>query len=211
MSAVVFARELRGFSEALEKTPLAAMDAAAIAINEGAELALKLGRSQILRELNLEVAYVHKHLVFHDEAHRSGLSARVGATQRSVLAPRYGASQRLVSASSDVRRLKGDPYRGIAKGQKGAGSTAWSVKRGGAKKVWKNAFFVKLKSSGAWALVARYGSGAGMKTKADWRANLKVVQSLSVAQAWLSVRDDVAPQAMDLAEKVFFKELEKRL
>jgi hypothetical protein len=205
---------LRGFAEALERAPFAALEAASIALNEGAQLAESLGRSTILQRLNLDAPYVHKHLRLDKESTRTDLMARVRATKRSVLAPRYGAevaTQPAVSVGRNFERLKGDPGRGIPKGMKAAGSSPWSALRSGEKKAWRNAFFIKLKGSGAWGMVARMGRQGGLDTKSDWDQNLKVVFALSVDQAWKGVRDEVSPQAMEHASAVFEKEFAGRL
>ena len=202
---------LRGFSEALERAPFAALEAASIALNEGALLAEQLGRSTLLDRLNLDAPYIHKHLYLDKESSRTDLLARVRATKRGVLAPRYGASVATESAKTASEFLKGDPYRKIPKGQKSAGSSPWSVLKSGNRVAWKNVFFVKLKTSGAWGMVERMGYQRGVKGKSDWDKNLKVVHSLSVDQAWEGARDEVAPESMARAEAVFLKEFGQRL
>ena len=196
---------LQDFSEALKRAPVVAMDAAAVALTEAASLAREQG-VDLIRE-----RYNQKYLVVNDKVKRTDLVARITANHRSVLAPRYGADQLLVPTTSRGKK-KGDPYRGIAPGMKDAGSTAWSVLRNGNKKAWANTFFVHLKTSGAWAMVARVGKWTpGMSKKKDWEQNLKVINSLSVAQAWKGVRDEVAPEAMALAQRRFMEELERGL
>ena len=204
-------RSLKGFAEALEQAPDKALEAASIALNEGALLAEKLGRSTIASRLNLETAYIHKQLYLDKESSRTDLLARVRANKRSVLAPRFGAQVATKAATSPKSRLRGDPYRGIAKGQKAAGSSPWSVLQSGKRTAWKNVFFVNLKGSGAWAMVDRMGPQRGISAEADWKKNLKVIHGMSVDQAWRGVRDEVEPEAMALAERVFLKEFGDRL
>tara|TARA_R110000772_G_scaffold48089_4_gene109910 strand:+ start:88033 stop:88665 length:633 start_codon:yes stop_codon:yes gene_type:complete len=202
---------LQDFSEALKRAPVVAMDAAAVALTEAASLAREQGVDLIRERYNLDKPYIQKYLVVNDKVKRTDLVARITANHRSVLAPRYGADQLLVPTTSRGKK-KGDPYRGIAPGMKDAGSTAWSVLRNGNKKAWANTFFVHLKTSGAWAMVARVGKWTpGMSKKKDWEQNLKVINSLSVAQAWKGVRDEVAPEAMALAQRRFMEELERGL
>tara|TARA_R110000772_G_scaffold58539_1_gene132470 strand:- start:2766 stop:3404 length:639 start_codon:yes stop_codon:yes gene_type:complete len=203
---------LRDFADALAKAPAAALEAASIALNAGAELAERKGRDTIVGRVNLEAPYVHKYLRLDKESTRTDLLARVRANKRSVLAPRYGAEVAATSASSRSDRLKGDPLRKIPAGSKSAGSTAWSVLRSGQKKAWPRAFFARLKTSNAWAMVTREGEWVeGMDSETDWEKNLRVVYSMSVDQAWKGVRDEVAPEAMELAEQVFLKEFGNRL
>lgn len=196
---------LRGFSDALRETPVRALDAATRALNDAADYAREAGAVEITRRYRLEKAYVDKHLKVDKEAKRTDLEAKVSAKRRSVLAPRYGARQALAAAAGAA----GDPSRGIPSGKKGAGSTPWSVLRGGATKRWRNAFFVRLKGSGALGMVARYGSGEGLSPEQDWAQNLDVVHSTSVDQAWRDVREEVTPAAMALAQEIFLLEMER--
>ncbi|MEM1113276.1 MAG: hypothetical protein AAGI11_15295 [Pseudomonadota bacterium] len=202
---------LAGFERALARSPSDALQSAAIAINAGAEFAERTGRSRVHGKLNLDESYVDRNLYIHSKADSSDIVARIRAKRRGILAPRFGAKQRTAPVSSRRGRVAGDPSRGIPRGQKGAGSTAWSVLRGGRSRAWKNAFFVKLSGSGAWAMVARYGSGAGLSAKADWAKNLDVVQGYSVDQVWRNEREQVAREAMVVANQRFAREFERRI
>lgn len=202
---------LRGFAEALERAPAAALESAKIAVNEGAEFAEREGRRRVSQTLNLSDARVRKDLFLKQRASTGSLDSRISANVRPALATRFGAEQATERASSPVSRLSGDPSRGIPAGQKGAGSKPWSVLRSGQRKAWRNAFFIKLRGSGAWAMVARYGSGAGMTDAQDWRQNLEVVQGMSVSQLWGAVREEVGQEAMELANERFADELARRL
>lgn len=199
--------DLKEFQELLERAPAEALELASSALNDAAEQAREEGIDAIAKRYNLSRKYISDRLTVRKRAGLTSLEARIGANTRPVLATRYGAKQATTSAPGAV----GDPYRGIAPGQKGAGSIPWSVRRSGGGKAWRNAFFVSLKGSGAWALVARYGSGKGLDPEQDWRQNLDVVHSLSVDQAWRSIRDEVAPSAMALAQERFLEGLEDRL
>lgn len=205
---------LRGFAEALERAPLAALEAATIALNEAAHKAREDGINQIASELNLTRDYIGKHLQVKD-SRRTDLVARIRAERRSVLATRYGAAQAMeptVSVGRNALKLKGDPYRSIPKGQKAAGSIPWSVKRGATGPAWRNVFFAHLKTSGAWGMIRRKGPATkGMGVAADWKQNLEVVHSPSVSQAWGNVLNDVTPAAMALAQERFLEELARRL
>lgn len=194
---------LRGFAEALRRAPVAAMDAATDALNAAAEKARDDGIQQITKELNLEPVYVSKYLTVRQQARRTDLYSRIAAKVRPVLAPRYGAEQATTAATSS--RASGDPYRGIPAGQKAAGSTAWGVKRGGNTAAWRNAFFIRGDVSNAWLMIARQGDGD------IWGNDLKTIYGPSVSQAWKSVRDDVAPAAMALAQERFLERLEAEL
>lgn len=192
--------DLASFGAALRKAPVAANKAAELALNAGAEKALEMGTGQILSELNLDKAYVQKHLTIKKRAKRADLLARIGATRREVLATRYGAALRTAPNKTRRKHHKGDSYRGIPKGQKAAGSTAWAVKRGSAAVQWDNAFFFKGKGSGAWVMAIRTGPD-----KDDYEA----VLSPSVSQAWRNVRNDVLPESMKVVEFTFQKEFKR--
>lgn len=193
---------LKGFSDALREYPEKAGAAAAEALNEAAWLAREKGVGLIESRTNLKRRYIEKHLTVREEARRTDLFARISATEREVLATRYGAKVATASAPGAA----GDPYRGIPAGSKAAGSTDWSVLSGGNSKAWRNTFFVWLKTSGAFGMVARKGAATpGMSPKADWKQNLEVIHSMSVAQAWRGVRDEVSPAAMALAQERFLE------
>lgn len=194
---------LRGFAEALRRAPVAAMDAATDALNAAAEKARDDGIQQITKELNLDRDYVAKYLTVNQQARRTELFARISAKRRSVLAPRYGAEQATTQSISG--RSSGDPYRGIPAGEKAAGSKPWGVKRGGNTVAWRNAFFIRGDVSNAWLMIARQGDGD------KWGNDLKTIYGPSVSQAWKSVRDDVAPAAMALAQERFLEQLEAKL
>lgn len=202
---------LKDFERALQQAPAAALESAKIALNEGAVFAEREARKRVHAKLNLDSDYIDRNLFLQTRASTADLAARIRAKQRTVLATRFGAKQATQPARSDRRYLKGDPGRGIPRGQKGAGSTPWSVLRGGNAVAWRNAFFVKLKGSGAWGMVARYGGGAGLSVGADWDKNLEVVHGMSVAQAWRREREAVAGEAMAIADRRFVEELEQRL
>jgi len=191
---------LKGFSDALRDYPAKAGAAAAEALNEAAWHARDAGTALIESRTYLERPYIQKHLTVREEATRTDLLARVSATRRSVLAPRYGAGVATTSAPG----AKGDPSRKIPAGMKASGSTPWSVLRTGNKVAWRNVFFVWLKTSGAWGMVARKGQWNGSR-KADWSQNLDVIHSLSVDQAWRGVREEVAPAAMAIAQERFLE------
>lgn len=199
--------DLKEFQELLDEVPTIALGLASSALNDAAEFAREEGIDAITKRYNLPRGYVADRISVRQRAGLSNLEARISAKTRSVLATRYGAKQATTAAPGAA----GDPSRGIPAGQKGAGSTPWAVRRGGGGKAWRNAFFVSLKGSGAWGLVARYGSGEGLTEKQDWKQNLEVIHSLSVDQAWRYVRDDVAPAAMALAQEKFLEQLEERL
>jgi len=197
---------IEAFADALRDYPVKAGAAAAEALNEAAWQAREQGVDLIESRTNLERPYIQKHLRVTEEAARTDLLARISATRRSVLATRYGADVRTTAAPG----AKGDPYRGIPAGQKAAGSTAWSVLAGGNKVVWRNAFFVWLKNSNAWGMVARKGDWSpGSSKQSDWKQNLDVIHSLSVDQAWKGVRDEVAPAAMALAQERFLEAMSR--
>jgi hypothetical protein len=198
--------DLKEFQDLLEEVPSLALTFASRALDAGAEHAREKGIDAITKRYNLPRSYVSDRIKVKQSALTS-LESRVSAKTRPVLATRYGAKQATTGAPGSA----GDPSRGIPPGQKGAGSTPWAVRRGGGGKAWRNAFFVRLKGSGAWGLVARYGSGEGLSDKQDWKQNLDVVHSLSVDQAWRYVRDEVAPEAMALAQEKFLEQLEDRL
>lgn len=194
---------LKAFADELKRTPVTALDAASKALNQAAELARDRGVERIGESYNLSQSYIQGKLTVRESASRTDLFARIGSERRRVLAPRYGAAQKAVSAPGAA----GDPLRGIPAGSKGAGSKPWSVAKGGNRKAWQNVFFIRTKGSNAWAMVARYGSGAGMSESQDWQQNLDVVNSVSVDQAWKGIRDDIAPEAMALASEILLLEL----
>ncbi|MEM6483803.1 MAG: hypothetical protein AAF662_02295 [Pseudomonadota bacterium] len=198
---------LRGFADALARSPVVATNAAAKALNAGAEEAERLGRDSILSEFNLERAYVERNLFVKDEAKRTDLLSRIRANNRSVLAPRFGAEVATEPATSARNRLRGDPSRNIPLGRKAAGSKPWSMKRDGRAVPWRNAFFLRLRTSGAWAMAVRQGSGENWGRNGD----LRVISGISVGQAWRANRDDIAPQALKVANRVFAQELERNL
>lgn len=193
---------LRGFARALRRAPAAANLAAEKALNAGAQVAVELGRTQILSELNLERAYVNKQLTIRKNAKTTDLVAKVGARKRRVLATRYGASQATVPARSPKARLKGDPYRRIPRGRKAAGSTRWTPQRGKPGTAWANAFFFRGRGSGALIMATRRSA-----ERYPWR----VIYGPSVDQAWRSVRDDVLPSAMRKAEATFVREFNRSI
>lgn len=199
--------DLKQFQDLLEEMPSFALGLASEALNHAAEYARDEGVSAITKRYNLTSGYVSDRLTVKKRAGLTSLEARISAKSRSVLATRYGAKQATTSAPGAA----GDPSRGIAPGQKGAGSIPWAVRRGGGGTAWRNAFFVRLRGSGTWGLVARYGTGEGLSDKQDWKQNLEVIHSLSVDQAWRYVRNDIAPSAMALAQERFLEELGDRL
>jgi hypothetical protein len=199
--------DLPRFSEALSRIPLVTLDLASKALNRAAEYAREEGVNTLAKRYNLERSYIESNLNVRGQASRTDLTARIVGNNRAVLAPRYGARPKTVGAPG----AKGNAKAGIPAGQKGAGSTAWSVLRGGGGKSWERAFFIRLPGSGAWALVARYGSGYSLSSKQDWKKNLDVVNSLSVGQMWRYERDQVAPQAMALASEFFLEGILKEL
>ena len=184
------------FKQALQDAPAAAEEAANIALNAGAQVALERGREEVLKELNLEKAYVQKQMRIGKRSTRRTLLAKISAQRRSVLAPRFGAEQKLVPTRS--KRVKGDPYRKIPPGQKAAGSTPWGPKRGGKRAAWGNAFFIWGKNSGAWIMVVRRSR--------DPKAKLDAVYGTSVDQAWRDIRFTVGEEAMETVAEVFAKE-----
>lgn len=193
---------LRSYAGALRKSPEAAGKAAEIALNKGAEKARDLGGKQIIKELHLELPYVQKHLTVTKKASRGDLLAKISAMRRDVLLPRYGAALRTKKAKTPKRRLKGDPYRGIPRGRKSAGSKAFAVKRGRPRKRWENAFFFRGKNSGAWIMATRRPGDTGRK-------DFTVRYGPSVYQAWKNVRNDVTPKAMDVVEREFVKQFNR--
>tara|TARA_B100001540_G_scaffold315860_1_gene344160 strand:- start:988 stop:1599 length:612 start_codon:yes stop_codon:yes gene_type:complete len=194
--------DLDVFAQALKRAPEAANQAADLALQAGAEFALREGRASIFKELNLEKAYVHKQMSITKRSSRGDLLTKITAQRRSVLAPRFGAAQKTAPTKSPLSKVKGDPYRRIPKGRKAAGSTAWGPKRGGEKKAWPNAFFIWGKNSGAYIMLVRKGRGANAK--------LAAVYGSSVDEAWRGVRLRIAPKAMDIAVKRFKKEFRRR-
>lgn len=195
--------QLPRFSEALRKAPAQALQISAAALNEAAEFARDEAIDALAARYNLSRRYISEKLVVRQRASAANLEARIVGENRAVLATRFGARP----ATKPAPGAKGIPAAGIPAGTKVAGSKPWSVLRGGGGKSWKNAFFIRLPGSNAWAMVARYGDGDGLSPEADWKQNLDVVNSLSVGQMWRYYRDEIGPEAMALASERFLEEI----
>lgn len=204
---VATTESLPGFADLLRRVPVQTLTAARVALNRAADYAREEGVDRLSKKYNLTSKYIADNLQVRTVATRASLEARIAANNRAVLATRYGARPRTVAAPG----AKGNPAGGVPAGQKIAGSSAWGILRGGASKAWDNAFFIRLKGSGAFAMIARYGSGAGLTRSADWKQNLDVVNSLSVGQMWRFTRDEISPQAMALAAETFIEEMSEEL
>lgn len=195
--------ELQKFAAAIKRYPAEAEKALELALNAGAELALKLGADQIFRELNLEREQITKALSISKKASSGNLSARISAKPRPVLLTRFGGDKVATkAATSPGRKLRGDPSRGIARGQKAAGIKAFSTQRGKAGKAWAGGFLIRLKGGNGWGLATRTGRGP----KA-----YRIRYGPSVSSAWKSVRGDVSREAFAEVESVFIREFKGKL
>lgn len=188
---------LRGFAEALRKAPVLAQEAAREALNAAAELALQKGIDALDQRYNLDRSYLKQQLTVNQQATRTDLLAKISAARRPVRAGRFGADQATTAAPG----AKGDPYRGIASGRKAAGSNVWSALKGGNAVAWQNAFFIRGKNSNAWLLINREGPGD------VWGRDLKTITGPSVGAAWKTVSEDIAPEAMALAQERFLEKM----
>lgn len=195
-----FAR-LNDLAGKLRSSPEKADRAFITALDSGAEVARQMGSDQIFRELNLERAYIDKHLVVKQKAKRGDLTAKIGATRRPVLLTRYGGdTYNTKPAKSPKRKLRGDASRGIRRGQKAAGIKSFAVQRGGKSTRWAGGFLIKLKGSGAWGLATRTGPG---------RKDYELHYGPSVADAWKSVRRDIEANVYLEVEKNFREQFKR--
>jgi hypothetical protein len=193
--------ELNDLAKLLRNSPEKADRAFVSALDFGANKARDLGVDQIFRELNLDRAYITKHLVVNQKAKLGDLTSKIGATRRQVLLTRYGGDKiKTTAAKSPRRKLKGDKSRRIRSGQKADGIKAFSVKRGGKKTAWDGGFLIKLSNGNGWGLAVRTGSA---------RNAYRVKSGPSVADAWKSVRRDIEPEVYEEISKRFRKDFKR--
>jgi len=147
-------------------------------LNYGAELAIDASAAAIGSELNLEEDYIRSKISISQRATPSRFTTIVRAKRRGLLMPRYDAKQ-------------------MISGGKRAGVSV-QIKKNGARKNMKSAFFVKLKrgnQAGAGSLGVAYRPEDGQAWKPEHQSSIDnlgyaVMHSASVSQALETLSED---------------------
>lgn len=140
-------------------------------LNYGGQLAIDAAEQMISSELNLEPDYIRGKISLRKRATATNFTATVSANRRGLLLSRFDAKQ----------QFSGGKRAGIS----------LKVKKRGARKTMKSAFFIKLKrrnerGAGATGIAIRPGDGVTLNRAEKLEANrfgYAVLHGPSVSQA----------------------------
>jgi hypothetical protein len=148
-------------------------------LNETAVNLRKAAITEIGSQLNLTPEYISRHISVRERANVRNLRVTISAESRPVLLERYESQQHWRPGKTVPQRTDG---------------VSVQVKRSGARKKMKSAFFIRLRGSDTIGLALRTGTGKNA---------YEVLHGPSVAQAYSSVRDDIEPSQDDLLALFF--------
>lgn len=169
------------------------------AINAATRKALTLAVNDIKSQVNLKSAYIRSKLKISQKATIKKPEGILSAESRGVLLDRFDGQQ-VVTRSKNIKRSKGDRFRGISAGYKSKGVTV-KVKAKGATKFLKG-FYIPLKNN-----TGVNNMGIAVRTGRD-KNDYKVLYGPSVGQTFQTVRKDISPMARELLITELLNELE---
>jgi hypothetical protein len=123
---------LQGYGDAVKRAEFRS-------VNKVADKTRTAAKRQITSSVNLSSSYIDEHLVVAQRAQLAAPVAVITGKFRPTKLSTYGAKQLLVADP----KSRGNPGAGIPAGQRGVGVEV-GVKRGGARKVMKSAFMLRL-------------------------------------------------------------------
>lgn len=121
--------ELLKFSEALGQLGGSLSKPTSEAVNLTAEAAFDEARKRMLQKVNLSESYVDSKVKIHQRATESKPEAVIQADGDLTVLGRFDAKPVVVAAKSNPKKLKGNPFLGLAPGQKQQGAKV-TVTRG---------------------------------------------------------------------------------
>ena len=189
----------RAFAELF---PQAVASAKPLALNESARYAVKVGGDQIRKELNFPAGYLDESRLFIKSYAQAGQDLAVVAGR---------------GRATSLRRFAvGDPTPESTRGADADGVTV-AVKAGGATKLMKRAFVVRLKSGKSitednynLGLAIRLRPGETLTGRKSGDAtqlspNVYLLYGPSVAQAFEFVSKDISPGVLEYLGAEFFR------
>lgn len=173
----------------------------AAVLNDATDEVWSSAVEEVIGEVNLDKAYVQKHLFIHKRASAKKLQTVIRGTVRGVLLSRYGAQQ--------VTRA------GKGRSQVKAGISV-KIKPTGRRITMASAFFIRLKrgkaaGEGALGVAIRPKPGMKLSRRESLEVNKRgyaVLHGPSVDQVWRSISASVEPDYPRLTE-LFFERMSR--
>lgn len=183
------AKALAQFAEQLQGLEVSVAEDSAKALNAAAKVARKRGIDLILQDVNFDRSYVESGLVVRGKATAKNLRVSVAADFEPVTHRRFGAKYLRRPAISELSVLKGNPARGLSRGQAPAGLGNYSVFKGSTMNVPRG--FIITGANGNTIPLLRIGPGRKLN-----KSNSKTLYAPTISQIWRGERQEVRQEVV---------------